>query len=71
MAEKYNYGHLSQQLATRRQSLMRPNMISILFRRLRQRAEVFGILKNERSIMRLVGGLMLDTNNEWAVARRH
>jgi transposase-like protein len=47
------------------------NPLKRLNRKIKRRADVVGIFPYDDAIVRLVGALMLDNNDEWAVARRY
>ncbi len=47
------------------------NPLERVNRKVKRRSDVIGICPNDDAIIRLAGALMLETSDEWAVARRY
>ena len=54
-----------------RQKLHSTNPLERLHAEIKRRINVVGIFLNEDAITRLVGAILLERNDEWALARRY
>ena len=47
------------------------NMMERVNRELKRRTKVVGVFPNEESLLRLVGSILMDINEEWVTGRRY
>jgi len=47
------------------------NMMERVNRELKRRTKVAGVFPNEESLIRLVGAILMDINEEWVTGRRY
>ncbi|NLB01756.1 MAG: IS256 family transposase, partial [Methanomicrobiales archaeon] len=47
------------------------NMMERVNRELKRRTKVAGVFPNEESLLRLVGAILMDINEEWVTGKRY
>jgi transposase-like protein len=57
--------------AAHRQKLHSTNTLERLNKEVKRRADVVGIFPNEASIIRLVGAVLMEANDEWQLQHRY
>jgi putative transposase len=57
--------------AQHRTKLHSTNTLERLNKEVKRRADVVGIFPNEASIMRLIGAVLMECNDEWSVQTRY
>ena len=54
-----------------RKRIRTTNMMERVNKELKRRTKVAGVFPNEESLIRLVGAILIDVNEEWVTGRRY